>query len=68
MPGVYQVGPRLAAGRFPPHCFRDSSQTVLFVADLETGLERSIHDKLERDNQETWAIHGVYPALAWTRS
>ena len=21
---------------------------------------------MERDMQETWAIHGVYPAMAWT--
>ena len=30
------------------------------------GIERPIWDGLERDMQETWAIHGVYPGMAWT--
>lgn len=41
-------------------------QSVLFVQDLESGAETPIYDALERDMQETWAIHGVYPAMAWT--
>lgn len=41
-------------------------QTTLFVMDLESGLARPVHEALERDNQETWAIHGVYPRMAWT--
>ena len=40
--------------------------TVLFVHDLESGEERVIRDDLDRDMQETWAIHGVYPDIAWT--
>jgi len=39
--------------------------TTLFVKDLESGRERAIYDKLERDMQETWAVHGVYPSMAW---
>ncbi len=41
-------------------------KSVLYVADLESGAERPLHDGLDRDMQETWAIHGVYPAMAWT--
>ena len=41
-------------------------KTVLFVKDLVSGHERPLYDGLERDMQETWAIHGVYPAMAWT--
>jgi Tol biopolymer transport system component/imidazolonepropionase-like amidohydrolase len=41
-------------------------QTCLFVLDLASGQPRMVYDKLERDNQETWAVHGVYPAMAWT--
>ncbi len=26
---------------------------------------RLVYDRLERDMQEAWAIHGVYPAFAW---
>lgn len=41
-------------------------KTVLFLRDLVTGDEWPVYDALERDLQETWAIHGVYPAMAWT--
>ncbi|MBX3479210.1 MAG: PD40 domain-containing protein [Caulobacter sp.] len=41
-------------------------QSVLFVRDLESGRETPVYDGLDRDMQETWAIHGVYPAMAWT--
>jgi imidazolonepropionase-like amidohydrolase/Tol biopolymer transport system component len=40
-------------------------KSTLFVKDLETGVERPIWDGLERDMQETWAIQGVYPGIAW---
>jgi Tol biopolymer transport system component/imidazolonepropionase-like amidohydrolase len=41
-------------------------KSVLYVADLESGAERPLYDGLDRDLQETWAIHGVYPAMGWT--
>ncbi len=41
-------------------------KTALFVKDLDSGRERPVYDALERDMQETWAIHGVYPAMGWT--
>jgi imidazolonepropionase-like amidohydrolase/Tol biopolymer transport system component len=41
-------------------------KSVLYVLDLETGRETPLTDTLDRDMQETWAIHGVYPSLAWT--
>ena len=40
--------------------------THLFLRDLESGREWSIYGDLERDMQEIWAIHGVYPSMAWT--
>ena len=40
--------------------------STLFVMDLASGKARAVYAPLERDNQETWAVHGVYPALAWT--
>ena len=40
--------------------------TTLFVRNLETGEERALYSGLERDNQEVWALHGVYPSMAWT--
>ena len=41
-------------------------QSTLFIYDLETGSKTPVYDKLDRDMQETWAIHGVYPTMAWT--
>ncbi len=41
-------------------------QSVLFVRDLESGVEWPVYDGLDRDMQETWAIHGVYPQMDWT--
>lgn len=38
----------------------------LFVQDLATGVEASVFDGLDKDLQEAWAIHGVYPQYAWT--
>lgn len=40
--------------------------STLFVMDLQSGRARAVYAPLERDNQETWAVHGVYPAMAWT--
>lgn len=40
--------------------------TVLVLRDLQTGQERALFDRLDRDLQEAWAIHGVYPQYAWT--
>ena len=36
------------------------------MKDLVSGHERPLFDGLDRDMQETWAIHGVYPAMGWT--
>ncbi len=36
------------------------------MRDLQSGRETPIFDGLDRDMQETWAVHGVYPSMAWT--
>jgi imidazolonepropionase-like amidohydrolase/Tol biopolymer transport system component len=41
-------------------------KSTLFVRDLESGRETPLYDGLDRDMQETWAVHGVYPSMAWT--
>lgn len=41
-------------------------KTTLFIRDLESGKETPVYDALDRDMQETWAVHGVYPNMAWT--
>lgn len=45
---------------------RVAYRTVLHVLDLESGRITPLYDGMERDLQETWAIHGVYPGMAWT--
>jgi imidazolonepropionase-like amidohydrolase/Tol biopolymer transport system component len=45
---------------------RVRGKSVLHVADVASGAERPLFDGLDRDMQETWAIHGVYPTMAWT--
>ena len=41
-------------------------QSVLHLHDLETGEEWPLFDRLDRDMQEAWAIHGVYTQYDWT--
>ncbi len=45
---------------------RVRTKSVLYVSDLKSGVHAPIFDGLDRDMQETWAIHGLYPTLAWT--
>jgi imidazolonepropionase-like amidohydrolase/Tol biopolymer transport system component len=41
-------------------------KTVLFLYDIESGVETPVYDGLNRDAQETWAIFGVHPGFSWT--
>jgi imidazolonepropionase-like amidohydrolase/Tol biopolymer transport system component len=41
-------------------------QSVLYVMDIASGRETPVFSGLDRDLQETWAIHGVYPGISWT--
>jgi imidazolonepropionase-like amidohydrolase/Tol biopolymer transport system component len=47
---------------------RVRSKTVLYIHDLETGEEWPIYDQLNKDQQEAWAIFGVYPNFSWMPS
>ena len=40
--------------------------TALLVQDVASGAIRVLHEGLDRDHQETWAIHGLYANFAWT--
>ena len=44
---------------------RVRTKSVLFIQDLETGEEWPIYDALNKDQQEAWAIFGVYPNFSW---
>jgi Tol biopolymer transport system component/imidazolonepropionase-like amidohydrolase len=41
-------------------------KSVLFLYDIESGKETPINDNLDHDQQEAWAIFGVYPGFSWT--
>ena len=45
---------------------RVEGQSTLWIRQLSSGQESILIGPLERDLQETWAVHGVYPGLAWT--
>ncbi len=45
---------------------RDDFQSSLYIYDLRSGEHQKVFSKLDRDMQETWAIHGVYPTIDWT--
>ncbi len=44
---------------------RVDHKTGLHLFDTTSGAVSLVYDELERDMQETWAIHGVYPAFSW---
>ena len=37
----------------------------LYVRDVESGRDREVFDHLDKDLQEAWAVHGLYPQYAW---
>jgi imidazolonepropionase-like amidohydrolase/Tol biopolymer transport system component len=53
-------------GKYLAYISRDDFQSNLYLYNLKSGAETLVYEGLERDMQETWAIHGVYPTMAWT--
>jgi imidazolonepropionase-like amidohydrolase/Tol biopolymer transport system component len=41
-------------------------KSVLYLHNLNTGEEWPVYDDLSHDQQETWAVFGVYPNFNWT--
>ncbi len=52
-------------GRFLAFVRRVREKTVLSLYELATGEIRTLWDGLSQDQQEAWAIHGVYPNYQW---
>ena len=44
---------------------RVRTNSVLYIHNLETGEEWPVNDQLSKDQQEAWAIFGVYPGFGW---
>lgn len=53
-------------GKFLAFVRRVRLNTELFIQDLQTGEEWSVYNDLTHDQQEAWAIFGLYPNFAWT--
>jgi Tol biopolymer transport system component len=53
-------------GKFLAFVKRVRLNSELFIHDLQTGEEWSVYDELSHDQQEAWAIFGLYPNFAWT--
>jgi imidazolonepropionase-like amidohydrolase/Tol biopolymer transport system component len=45
---------------------RVRGKSVIHLMDLRSGEVWPVYDGLDRDMQETWSVHGVYPSMAWT--
>ena len=61
------ISPTLSPdGRKMAFIKRVRTKTVLFIRDLETGMERPVFDNLSKDQQEAWAIFGPYTNFNWT--
>jgi imidazolonepropionase-like amidohydrolase/Tol biopolymer transport system component len=45
---------------------RVRTKSVLYIRDMESGLEKPLFQNLSKDQQEAWAIFGVYTNFNWT--
>ncbi|MDZ7756637.1 amidohydrolase family protein [Rhodohalobacter sp.] len=45
---------------------RVRTKSVLYIRDLETGIEKPVYDDLSFDQQQAWAIFGPYTNISWT--
>jgi len=52
--------------KFMAYVKRVRLKSALYIQNLKTGEEWPVFEDLSHDQQETWAIFGVYPNFAWT--
>ena len=53
-------------GKWLAYVRRVRLQSFLYVRDLASGRDRQLFGNIDKDLQEAWAIHGLYPQYAWT--
>jgi imidazolonepropionase-like amidohydrolase/Tol biopolymer transport system component len=53
-------------GKFMAYIKRVRLKSALYIQNIKTGEQWPLFDDLSHDQQETWAIFGVYPNFAWT--
>ncbi len=44
---------------------RVRTKSVIYIRDLNTGIEKPVYDQLSKDQQEAWAIFGPYVNIDW---
>lgn len=52
-------------GKYLSFVRRVREKSVLYIHELESGISWPIYDSLSKDQQEAWAIFGVYPGYSW---
>ncbi len=45
---------------------RVRTKSVLYIRDLDSGIEKPVFDNMSPDQQQAWAIFGPYTNLSWT--
>ena len=61
------VTPRISPdGKTLAYIRRVRLESKLYLRDLETGRDRELFGNIDKDLQEAWAIHGLYPQYSWT--
>jgi imidazolonepropionase-like amidohydrolase/Tol biopolymer transport system component len=61
------VAPQVSPdGRTLAYIRRVRLKSALYLRDLESGRDRELFGRVDKDLQEAWAIHGLYPQYAWT--
>jgi len=53
-------------GKYLAFVRRHNYDTKLWLHEFETGKNTIVYEDLDRDMQETWAVHGVYAGISWT--
>jgi imidazolonepropionase-like amidohydrolase/Tol biopolymer transport system component len=61
------VAPQVSPdGKSLAYIRRVRTRSALYLRDLESGRDRELFAHVDKDLQEAWAIHGLYPQYAWT--
>ena len=53
-------------GKYIAFVRRIRAKSVLHLFDTRSGEDWPVYDGLDKDMQETWTVHGVYPGMSWT--
>jgi Tol biopolymer transport system component len=53
-------------GKTLAHIRRVRLKSYLYLRDMTNGRHRQLFGTVDKDLQEAWAIHGLYPQYSWT--